>query len=108
MACLLLHPTGHKAKARHPYPDAAPPLEKLLIEQILVCYLNLYALEINSAGKLCASHTTEMGLYWDRRLTGAQRRFTRACEALAKVRRMKLPAVQINVVTEGGRQLNVA
>jgi hypothetical protein len=88
--------------------DNAPPLERLLIEQILVCHLNLYVLEINSAGKLCASHTTEAGLYWDRRLTGAQRRFTRACESLAKIQKLKLPAVQINVAAEGGQQVNVA
>ncbi len=88
--------------------DAAPPLEKLLIEQVLVCYLNLYVIEINTAGKLCGSHTTEAGLYWDKRLTGAQRRFSRACAALARVRRLKLPAVQINVAAEGGQQINVA
>jgi hypothetical protein len=88
--------------------DSSPPLERLLIEQILVCHLNLYVLEINSAGKLYDSHTTEAGMYWDRRLTGAQRRFTRACEALAKVRKLNLPAVQINVAAEGGQQINVA
>ena len=88
--------------------DASPPLERLLIEQIVVCHLNLYVLEINSAGKLCASHTTEAGLYWDRRLTSAQRRFTRAVTALAKVRKLKLPSVQVDIAAEGGRQLNVA
>lgn len=66
----------------------SPPLEKLLIEQILVCYLNLYLLEMNTAGKLHDSHSTEAGLYWDRRLTGAQRRYTRACESLARVRKL--------------------
>lgn len=67
--------------------EAAPPLERLLIEQVIVCRLNLYALETNTAVKLTASHTTEAGLYWDRRLAGAHRRFTRAVEALARVRK---------------------
>jgi hypothetical protein len=85
-------------------------LERLLIEQILVCYVNLYVLEINSSGKLCESHSSETGLYWDRRLTGAQRRFTRACETLARVRKLMryAPGLQVNIATEGGQQVNMA
>ena len=48
----------------------SPPLEKILIEQILVCWVNLYVLEINSASKLCESHSTEAGLYWDQTVNG--------------------------------------
>jgi site-specific DNA recombinase len=43
------------------------------------------SLEINFATKVCESHSTETGLYWDKRLTGAQRRFRRASESLARV-----------------------
>lgn len=87
----------------------SPPLERILIEQILVCYVNLYVLEINSAGKLCESHSLEAGLYWDRRLTGAQRRFRRACETLARVRKLSrnTPALQFNIATSGGQQVNL-
>jgi hypothetical protein len=86
------------------------PLERILIEQILVCWVNLYVLEINSATKLCESHSTETGLYWDRRLTGAQRRFRRASETLARVRKLSrnTPALQFNIATSGGQQVNVA
>ena len=75
------------------------PLEMVLIEQILVCWVNLYVLEINSATKLCEAHSTATGLYWDRRLNGAQRRFRRACETLARVRRLSrnTPALQFNL-----------
>ena len=88
----------------------ASPLESLLIEQILVCYVNVYVLEMNSAGKLCESHSTETGLYWDRRLTGAQRRFRCACETLARVRKLSrnTPALQFNIASAGGQQVNVA
>jgi hypothetical protein len=72
--------------------EDAPPLEKLLIEQVIVCRLNLYTLEQNTAVKLTASHTTEAGLYWERRLAGAHRRFTRAVEAVAKVRKLSAEA----------------
>ena len=85
-------------------------LEKILIEQILVCWVNLYVLEINSATKLYESHSTETGLYWDKRLTGAQRRFRRASESLARVRKLSrnTPALQFNIAASGGQQLNVA
>jgi hypothetical protein len=88
--------------------EEGSPLENVLIEQILVCYVNLYVLEINSAGKLCESHSTETGLYWDRRLTGAQRRFRRACETLARVKKLSRnnPALQFNIATI--KQLNAA
>lgn len=69
------------------YPDA-PPLEKMLINQVALCWLRLNLLERMHWIKTLASHTTEAGLYWDRRLSTAQRRFTRACESLAKVRKL--------------------
>jgi hypothetical protein len=86
------------------------PLERLLIDQIAVCYVNLYALEINSASKLRESHSTETGLYWDRRITGAQRRFGRACETLARIRKLSRnpTALQFNIAASGGQQVNLA
>ena len=88
----------------------SPPLERILIEQLLVCWVNLYVLEINSATKLCESHSTETGLYWDRRLTGAQRRFRRASESLARIRKLSrnTPALQFNIAASGGQQVNLA
>jgi len=88
----------------------SPTLERILIEQILVCWVNLYVLEINSATKLCESHSKETGLYWDRRLTGAQRRFRRASECLARIRKLSrnVPTLQFNIAALGGQQLNVA
>ncbi len=89
--------------------EESPPLERIRIEQILVCWVNLYVLEINSATKLCESHSTETGLYWDRRLTGAQRRFRRASESLARIRKLSrnTPALQFNIATSGGQQVNL-
>jgi hypothetical protein len=87
----------------------SPPLERILIEQVIVCWVNLYVLEINSATKLRESHSTETGLYWDRRLTGAQQRFRRASESLARIRKLSrnTPALQFNIATSGGQKVNV-
>ena len=43
--------------------------------------------------------------FWERRLSMSQRRSLQACETLAKVRKMKLPSVQLNI---GEKQVNVA
>jgi hypothetical protein len=68
--------------------ESAPPLERILIEQVLICWLRLNLLEKLHWTKTLESHSTETGLYWDRRLSTAQRRLTRATESLAKVRRL--------------------
>ena len=68
--------------------ETAPLLERLLIEQILICWLRLNLLEAWHLKKTTESHTSEIGLYWDRRLSNAQRRLTRATESLAKVRKL--------------------
>ena len=91
------------------YTDA-PPLEKMLITQAALCWLRLNLVERTHWVKTYENHSTETGLYWDRRLLTAQRRFTRACESLARIRKLSrnLPALQVNIAAEGGQQVNVA
>jgi hypothetical protein len=50
-----------------------------------------------------------LGLYMEKRLSMAQRRFTRACETLTRVKRWSrnTPALQVNIAAAGGKQLNV-
>jgi hypothetical protein len=97
-----------KLKGDLGYADA-PPLEKMLINQIALCWLRLNMLERTHWVKTYENHSTETGLYWDRRLLTAQRRFTRACETLARVRKLSryTPALQVNIAAEGGQQVNV-
>jgi hypothetical protein len=63
-------------------------IEKILIEQICLNWLRHNFLEFVHFEKTQASHSTETGLYWDKILTGAQKRYLRACESLAKVRKL--------------------
>jgi hypothetical protein len=91
--------------------DAAPPLERLLIDHILTLRLRLIhaenAYNIRMVNE--ANATFKMGEYWDNLLSSAQARFIRAIEALARVRRLarNTPALQINIAHEGGKQVNV-
>jgi hypothetical protein len=89
--------------------EFSPSLEKMLINQITLCWLRLNMLEHTHWVKTWESHSTETGLYWDRRLLTAQRRFTRACETLARVRKLSrnIPALQVNIATKGGQQMNI-
>lgn len=86
--------------------DQAPMLERLLIDQILTCWLNVY--DVQARYTLAHSQNNlslALGEYWEKRLSAAQRRYLRACEALARVRRLALPALQVNI---GDKQVNVA
>jgi hypothetical protein len=82
---------------------AAAPLERLLAERIACCWLALQEADrraLHREGLSLAQAT-----YYDRRLDRAQRRYLAAIKALAVVRRLGLPAVQLNVAAQ---QVNLA
>ncbi len=86
--------------------EHAPMLEKFLIEQVALAWLDLESVQKRYADNALGSHTLTSGAYWDRRMTSAQARYTRAVEALARVRRLAMPMpLQVNI---GGQQINVA
>jgi hypothetical protein len=89
--------------------DGAPMLEQLLIQQAALCWLKLNLVELSYSGTMKQSHTLTLGMYWEKRLSAAQKRFTRACETLTRVRKLSrnTPALQFNIATSGGQQLNV-
>jgi hypothetical protein len=86
----------------------APALERTLIEAAVLCWIRLAAMELHYSGVLASNTTFKHVEHTERRLTEAQKRFNRACEALARVRRLSRPKVQINVAAAGGQQVNVA
>lgn len=88
---------------------SSPALEKLLIQHITLCWLNLNGIEFKHSNLMKQSITLTLGVYWDKRLTEAQKRFTRACESLARVRRLsrRIP-IQVNIAAQGGQQINLA
>jgi len=72
--------------------EEAAPMVRMLIEQVVLCWVNLNITELVHNDRLGGNHVAEDGIYWDRRLGNAQRRFTRACESLARVRKLALAA----------------
>jgi hypothetical protein len=55
------------------------------------------------------SITLTLGIFEEKRLSAAQRRFAHACETLARVRKLSrhTPALQLNIATSGGQQVNL-
>jgi len=88
----------------------SPALERLLIQQVTLCWLNLNLIEYRLTNVMEQSISFACGLYWEKRLTVAQRRFTRACETLTRVRKLSrdAPALQFNIAATGAQQVNVA
>src|SRR5215510_13280503 len=77
-----------QALRKHLGAGDAPMLEQLLIQQAALCWLRLNLVEIRYSTVMKQSITLTLGIYWEKRLTAAQRRFTRACESLARIRKL--------------------
>lgn len=82
-------------------------LERLLIQQVILAWLKLAYTEYHHEHFLTNGNTTiKVADFWERRLSAAQRRYLRACETLARVRRLNLPAVQVNIGAQQVNQVN--
>lgn len=79
------------------------PVEALLVERVAACWLQVHDAEIryNAARK---DMTLQQGDYHQRRMDATNRRYLAALKALALVRKLAVPALQINVAK---RQVNV-
>ena len=80
------------------------PLETLLVDRIVVCWLHLHYAETIYAQNLPVLPAIQAAFY-QHRITAAHNRYLSAIRTLAQVRRLQVPNVQINVARE---QLNVA
>lgn len=89
------------------YADA-PQVERLLIESIVTAWLRLQRAELQYSQHTNGDHSTREGDYWLQVLGAAQRRYLRAVETLARVRRITRATVQINVAEAGSHQVNIA
>lgn len=79
------------------------PLESLLVERIVTCWLHLHCYEKENAQSLDGQSVDQSKAH-GRRVDQAQRRYLSAIKALAQVRRLDLPAVQVNI----GQHQNIA
>ena len=92
------------------YADS-PMLEKLMIDNIAMCWLRYNWVELQLAGFMGMAEVRFSEIqHWDKRLSTAQHRYLKACETLARIRKItrKTPALQLNINTPDGQQVNIA
>jgi hypothetical protein len=96
---------GIRAMGRDLGRDQAPMLEQLLIDQVLCCWLNQYDVQARYTRAHAGEITWASSEAWEKRLSSAQRRYLRACETLARVRKLaQAGPLQVNI---GAQQVNV-
>jgi hypothetical protein len=78
------------------------PLERLLADRIALCWLSLHDAEVRFAQ--AKDLTWKQVRYWQDRIDAAHRRYLSGIKTLATVRKLALPAVQVNIAR---RQTNV-
>jgi hypothetical protein len=80
------------------------PLESLLVDRIVACWL-----QVQYADGIYAQRMENLDIRWNelyqKRQDRAHRRFVSACKALATVRKLAAPVLQVNI---GEKQVNVA
>jgi hypothetical protein len=82
---------------------AATPLERLLADRVALCWLDATTLDVRAT--LDKGLTRAQIEHAERARDRAHRRFLSASRTLAQVRRIRLPAVQVNIAR---KQVNVA
>ncbi len=86
--------------------QTASGIERTLIDQVVLCQLHLNLVDMQYTEATSGDIYRELRDSWEHRLSATQRRYLRAVETLARVRRLlRLPTVQVNI---GAQQVNVA
>jgi hypothetical protein len=80
------------------------PLEKLLVDRIVLCWLHLHYAE-NIYVQAMHELTITQATFHQRRLSLAQSRYLAAIRTLAQVRRLQAPTIQMNIAEQ---QVNLA
>lgn len=81
------------------YADA-PALEQLLIDAVVLAYVRLMLAEQDYTNTMHDSPSLDLATYFDRHLTAAHGRYLRSVEALARVRRLAVPALIQNIAAQ--------
>lgn len=76
--------------------ETAPAIERPLIKHVLLCWLRLHLCEIKYSQATDSGCTMEQGAYWEKKLSANQRRYLRAVETLARIRKLNIN-IQVNV-----------
>ncbi len=76
--------------------DTCPAIERPLIQHVVLCWLRLYTTELRYEQRMRENLSLAQGEYWEKKLSANQRRYLRAVETLARIRKLNL-TIQINM-----------
>lgn len=81
-------------------------LERLLVERVVACWLQVHDADIRyaQAGNISLAQAE----YFQRRMNHAHKRYMSAIKTLAVVRKLAVPAVQINIARKQVNQVNTS
>jgi hypothetical protein len=90
--------------------ELAPAIEKLSIDGVAISWLRWQQIEYKYTWQNRQGLSLNQAAYWDKSLSAAHARYLKALESLAKIRKLARhdPALQVNIATQGGQQVNVA
>jgi hypothetical protein len=81
--------------------DQANPLEQMLIEHVVLCWLRFHEVSHYYQNDIEKQQNLAGAERWEKRLSFAQRRYLRAIETITRIRRMGLHSpVQINIANQ--------
>ncbi len=78
--------------------DDPTPLERLLAQRIAMCWLDLQQQEHKYS--VLGNNTTTIYTWQSKMIDRSHNRYLSAIKALAKVKRMKLPSIQLNIADQ--------
>ena len=84
--------------------ETATSLERLLIDQIVLCWKHLHDTITLQTEKTKQGISPDKSVFFDKAVDRSQRRYLHAVQSLALIRRMELPAVQLNFAK---KQVNI-
>ena len=102
---MILAQSVNNLRAKLGYADA-PLIEALLIDAVVLAWLRYTDVERRANSAWSGSHTLARGAYWDKRLSAAQRRYLRAIETLARIRKLGPKVLQVNIAAQQINQAN--
>jgi hypothetical protein len=88
--------------------EQASTLERLLIDQTVLCYVRLGMIENQYSRQLKGSYQMDVATHWEMRVTLAQQRYLKAITTLAKVRGLLARAELLEARAEAKRRLMAA
>jgi hypothetical protein len=83
------------------------PLERLLADRIALCWLSLHDAEARFTQQSKDLNIKQVEC-WQRRIDSAHKRYLSAIKALATIRKLALPALQVNIARKQVNVMNAA